>query len=78
MALRSRVNHHFSRDHTPFWFTQVDMATDGHLFSEHLNSVDRELHRRKDDIKQLLLKFPSIDAAAMGFTKGWEKEPLWK
>ena len=32
VALRSRVNYHFSRDHTPFWFTQVDMATDGHLF----------------------------------------------
>ena len=49
VALRSRVNHHFSRDHTPFWFTQVDMATDGHLFSEHLSSVDRELHRSKEE-----------------------------
>jgi abortive infection bacteriophage resistance protein len=37
VALRSRVNHHFSRSHTPFWFTQVDMATDGHLFTEHLS-----------------------------------------
>lgn len=49
VALRSRVNYHFSRDHTPFWFTQVDMATDGHLFIEHLNSVDRELHRSKEE-----------------------------
>lgn len=49
VALRSRVNHHFSRSHTPFWFTQVDMATDGHLFTEHLSSVDRELHRSKEE-----------------------------
>lgn len=49
VALRSRVNHHFSRSHTPFWFTQVDMATDGHLFAEHLSSVDRELHRSKEE-----------------------------
>ena len=49
VALRSRVNYHFSLHHTPFWFTQVDMATDGHLFTEHLSSVDRELHRSKEE-----------------------------
>lgn len=49
VALRSRVNHHFSCHHTPFGFTQVDMATDGHLFTEHLSSVDRELHRSKEE-----------------------------
>ena len=49
IALRTRINHHFSRNHTPFWFTQVDLATDGHLFAEHLNSVDRELCRSKED-----------------------------
>lgn len=49
IALRSCVNYHFSRNHTPFWFTQVDMATDGHLFVEHLSSVDRELHRSKEE-----------------------------
>ncbi len=49
IALRSRVNHHFSRNHTPFWFTQVDMASDGHLFAEHLNNVDRELRRSKEE-----------------------------
>lgn len=49
IAIRSRINHHFSRKHTPFWFTQVDMATDGHLFAEHLCCVDRELHRSKED-----------------------------
>lgn len=50
VALRSRVNHYFSRDHTPFWFTQVDMATDGHLFVENLSGIDREIHRTKDGI----------------------------
>ena len=49
VALRSRVNHHFSRNHTPFWFTQVDMAVDGHLFVENLSGVDREIHRTKED-----------------------------
>lgn len=49
VALRSRVNHHFSRGHTPFWFTQVDMANDGHLFVENLSGVDREIHRTKED-----------------------------
>lgn len=49
VALRSRVNHHFSQSHTPFWFTQVDMASDGHLFAENLSSVDREIHRTKED-----------------------------
>ena len=49
VALRSRVNYHFSRSHTPFWFTQVDMAADGHLFAENLIGVDREIHRTKED-----------------------------
>lgn len=49
IALRSRVNHHFSRNHTPFWFTQIDMAIDGHLYAEHISSVDRELRRSKEE-----------------------------
>lgn len=49
VAFRSRVNHHFSRTYTPFWFTQVDLANDGHLFVENLSGVDREIHRTKED-----------------------------
>lgn len=49
VALRTRINHHFSRNHSPFWFTQVELATDGHLFAEHLSSLDRELRRSKED-----------------------------
>ena len=30
------------------------------------------------DFKQLLKKYPNVDPAAMGFTRGWENEPLWQ
>lgn len=49
IALRSRINYHFSRNHTPFWFTQIDLATDGHLYAEHISSIDRELRRSKEE-----------------------------
>lgn len=28
-------------------------------------------------IKELLIKYPAVDPAAMGFPKGWGNEPLW-
>ncbi len=28
-------------------------------------------------IKELLAKYPSVDIHAMGFTEGWQNEPLW-
>lgn len=49
VALRTRINHHFSRNHSPFWFSKVDLATDGHLFAEHLSNIDRELRRSKEE-----------------------------
>jgi abortive infection bacteriophage resistance protein len=49
VALRARINHHFSRNHNPFWFSQIDLATDGHLFVENLSNVDREIHRSKEE-----------------------------
>lgn len=30
------------------------------------------------DFKALLEKYPTVDAAAMGFPKGWRQEPLWQ
>ena len=30
------------------------------------------------DFKALLQKYPTVDAAAMGFPKGWRQEPLWQ
>ena len=68
VALRTRINHHFSRHHSPFWFTQVDLATDGHLFVENLGSVDRELHRSKEDfIKEHFARYDRP-----GFPPAWK------
>ena len=30
------------------------------------------------ELKALLLKFPQVDVAAMGFPSGWDEEPLWQ
>lgn len=35
--------------HKPFWFSNVDLANDGHLFAENLSSVDHELRRSKEE-----------------------------
>ena len=32
----------------------------------------------KEKLVNLFQQYPSIDLTAMGFTKGWELEPLWK
>ena len=32
----------------------------------------------KANLKQLIQLYPSVDAAAMGFPKGWRQEPLWQ
>ena len=32
----------------------------------------------KEKLVDLFQQYPSIDLTAMGFTKGWELEPLWK
>lgn len=32
----------------------------------------------KKSLSQLLQQYPSVDAAAMGFPKGWQQEPLWR
>lgn len=41
-----------------------------------LNAIDGK-NTFARDIKRLILKFPIIDVAAMGFPKGWKNEPLW-
>ena len=30
------------------------------------------------DFKNLLIKYPNVDPAAMGFPRGWQNEPLWQ
>lgn len=32
----------------------------------------------KSNMKQLIQQYPTVDAAAMGFPKGWREEPLWR
>ena len=58
IALRTRMNHRFSLKHKPFWFSNVDLANDGHLFAENLSSVDRELRRSKEEfIKEHFVRY---------------------
>lgn len=58
IALRARMNHRFSLKHNPFWFTNVDLAIDGHLFTENLSSVDCELRRSKEEfIKEHFVRY---------------------
>lgn len=42
-----------------------------------LNQVN-PYHRFSRDLKSLINKYSECDPAHMGFTKGWENEPLWK
>jgi hypothetical protein len=41
-----------------------------------LNSINPANTFTKD-IKALLVKYPVVDPAAMGFPRGWKNEPLW-
>ena len=41
-----------------------------------LNAIDAS-NTFTNDIKELLIKFPTIAPAAMGFPQGWQDEPLW-
>jgi len=49
IAFRTRLNYRFSIKYNPFWFTDINLASDGHLFIENLSSVDREIRRSKED-----------------------------
>ncbi len=42
-----------------------------------LNSVNSSNTLCKD-FKALLIEFPNVDVAAMGFPHNWEEQPLWK
>ena len=47
IALRSKMIHHFSLKYGAFWFTNMSICNDEHLFLENLNAVDREVRRRE-------------------------------
>ena len=49
IAMRTKVIHHFSASHGAFWFAEVQHFTYQSLFSTHLESLNRELQRAKED-----------------------------
>ena len=58
IALRTKMIHHFSMAHKAFWFLKMSICKDEHLFLENLSSIDREIHRSKEDfIKQHFKKY---------------------
>ena len=58
IALRSKMIHHFSLKYGAFWFTNMSICNDEHLFLENLNAVDREVRRSKEDyIKEHFSKY---------------------
>lgn len=66
IALRTKMIHHFSLAHGAFWFLDMSLANEEHLYLENLNSVDRELRRSKEDfIKDHFRKYskPSFPPA---------------
>ncbi len=42
-----------------------------------LNSINPQ-NTFVQEFKSLLTKYPSVQPAMMGFTRGWESEPLWQ
>ena len=58
IALRSKMIHHFSLKYGAFWFTNMSICNDEHLFLENLNAVNREVRRSKEDyIKEHFSKY---------------------
>lgn len=49
IALRTKMIHHFSLAHGAFWFAEEALSKDGRLFQENLGSMERELHRTKEE-----------------------------
>ena len=58
IAFRTKMMHIFSLTHGAFWFLDMQKAENEHLFLENITSVDRELHRSKEDfIKEHFKKY---------------------
>ena len=64
------------------WLTNFDIP-EGRLYPQlcciayWLRAIDPQ-STFVADFKALLQKYPTVDAAAMGFPKGWRQEPLWQ
>lgn len=64
------------------WITSFNIP-EGRLYSQlcciayWFKNINRQ-NTFVADLKTLLLKYPIVDVAAMGFPKNWEQEPLWQ
>lgn len=66
IALRAKIIHFFSLTHGSFWFLDMSLSCDEHLFLDNLNSIDRELRRTKEEfVKEHFKKYdkPSFPPA---------------
>lgn len=58
IALRTKMIHHFSMKHGAFWFLNLRLCSNEHLFLENLTAIDREINRSKEDfIKEHFQKY---------------------
>ena len=58
ISLRTKMIHHFSMKHGAFWFLDMQLCNDEHLFLENLSAIDREISRSKEDfIKEHFQKY---------------------
>lgn len=58
IALRTKMIHHFSLTHGPFWFADKALSREERLFQENLGSVERELrHTKEEFIKDHFRKY---------------------
>ena len=61
-----------------YWFhLEADHRSHAFLPDSHFDEVLSCYHFDKD-LKMLLLRYPNIDTAAMGFPANWRQEPLWQ
>ena len=60
IALRTKVIHHFSLSHGPFWFMNEELTKSGKKQQENLQNLKKELSRSKEDfIKEHYHKYTS-------------------
>ena len=77
-AIQLRLPHHLRQP----WITDFSF-TEGHLSPQlcciayWLRAIDPQ-NTFVADLQALLVKYPTVDAAAMGFPKDWRQEPLWQ
>ena len=66
------------------WLTLVPPVSQHHALYVHVCCMKYLLdaispgHRFTLKLKTLFCKYPSVDLDALGFSKIWDKEPLWK